>query len=200
MTGVLLLIGSYLLGSIPSGLWLVRTLRGVDVRDHGSRNIGVANVYRVAGPAVGALVLAADAWKGGLPVLIARWLFPDPGWAVLAGLVAIAGHNWSIFLGFRGGKGIATSFGVLLALSPLAALVAAAVWIVTVAATKYASLGSLLGLLSLPVTMAARGAPAEHFGFALIAIVFGFYQHRANILRLLSGTENRITDRPRSRA
>jgi glycerol-3-phosphate acyltransferase PlsY len=200
VTGLFVVVGAYVLGSVPWGLWLVRALRGVDVRQHGSGNIGVANVYRVAGPWVGALVLAADALKGAAPVIVAAWATGSAAWSVAAGITAIAGHNWSVFLGFRGGKGIATSFGVLLALSTTAALAAAAVWIVVVAATKYASLGSLLGLLSLPVTMSIVGAPAEHLGFALIAIVAGFYQHRANIHRLLSGTENRITDRPPPRA
>ena len=186
----------YLVGSLPTGLVVIRLLKGIDIRAHGSGNIGATNVFRVAGLPTAALVLLLDMAKGAVPVLLAEAWAPSPLVAVLAGLAAVAGHNWSLFLRFTGGKGIATSFGVLLALSPAAAAVAALVWVVVVAATRYASLGSLLGIAAVPAAMWRRGEPREHLGFAALALLFAVYKHRTNIGRLLAGTELRITDRP----
>jgi len=195
---VLLVLGAYVLGSVPTGLWLVRWVRGVDVREHGSGNIGTANVYRVAGPWLGSVVLVADVAKGAVPVLVCRGLDLAPGWAVAAGVASIAGHNWSVFLGFRGGKGIATSFGVLAALSPKAAAVAAALWVTAVAVTRYASVGSVLAMLSVPVSMLLWKEPAAHLAFGVAAAVLGLVRHRSNLRRLVEGTELRITDRPKA--
>ncbi len=191
------LAAAYLLGALPSGLVLVRMLAGVDIRAHGSGNIGAANVYRVAGPAVAVLVLAVDMLKGFIAVLLARTAGLDAGWVVGAGLLAIAGHNWSVFLRLRGGKGIATSFGALLAISPIAAAVAAGVWIVAVAVTQYASVGSLLGVASVPLVMWGRGEPPAHLLFGLAALLLALYRHQANIGRLLAGTEMRVFYRQR---
>lgn len=197
MSAWLVLLGAYLVGSVPTGLWLVRWRLGLDVRERGSGNIGTANVYRVAGPRLGAAVLVVDLAKGALPVWAARALELDPVWAVAAGVASIAGHNWSVFLGFRGGKGIATSFGVLLALSPRAAAVAAGVWGAAVAATRYASVGSVLAMLSVPVTMLLWREPTPHVVFGVAAAVMGLVRHRSNFQRLVEGKELRITDRPR---
>ncbi len=192
---LLLLAGSYLLGAIPFGLLVVRAATGRDIRKEGSGNIGASNVFRVAGPAVGGLVLALDALKGAGPVLIARRLELGPAIIVAAGLAAIIGHNWSVFLRGRGGKGIATSYGALLALSLTAGAIAAAVWIVVAVASRYASLASLLGVLSVPITMWVGREPIEHLGFGAIAVVLAFYRHRSNVGRLLRGDELRITGR-----
>jgi len=196
-TSVGLIALGYLIGSVPTGLMLVRWLAGTDIRDHGSGNMGTVNVLRVAGPAVAAIVLVADMLKGFVPV----WLAIDRGagsWIiVLCGLAAIAGHNWSVFLRFRGGRGIATSFGVLLGLSLKVALIAAAVWIIVVALTRYASLGSLLAVISVPVALWRTGAPDAYVVFGVIAAVFAVIRHRSNIERLMRGTERRITDRER---
>ena len=190
-----LIVLSYLIGALPTGLILVRVLRGEDIRQHGSGNIGTVNVLRVAGPTVAATVLLVDVLKGLAPVLLARGAGLAP-WAVVAcGLAAIGGHNWSVFLGFRGGKGIATSFGVLAGLSVPAALVAAVVWIVTVAITRFASLGSLLAVVSVPITLWRLHTPPEYVAFGVIASLLAIYRHRANIQRLVAGTELRITDR-----
>ncbi len=188
-------LGAYLLGAVPFGLLVVRAATGGDIRKEGSGNIGASNVYRVAGPAVGILVLALDLLKGLLPVIVSQRLGLDPATTIAAGLAAIAGHNWSVFLRGAGGKGIATSYGVLLALSPVAGLVAAAVWIAVILATRYASLASLLGVLSVPVAMRLRSEPAVHLAFGVAIVVFAFYRHRANIGRLLRGQELRITGR-----
>ncbi len=190
-------MAAYLLGSVPTGLWLVRWLRGLDLRERGSGNIGTTNVYRVAGPWLGAAVLLLDTSKGAVPVWACRALQLDAAWTVASGLASVVGHNWSVFLGFRGGKGIATTFGVLLALSPRAAFVAVAVWVLVAAATRYASVASLLSVLSVPVSMALWREPAPHVAFGLAAAALGVARHRANLRRLREGTELRITDRGR---
>ena len=186
---------AYFIGALPTGLILVRVLRGEDIRKYGSGNIGAANVLRVAGPAVAVAVLLVDVLKGLVPVLLALRAGLAP-WAVVAtGLAAIAGHNWSIFLGFRGGKGIATSAGVLAGLSVQAALVAAVVWIVVVAISRFSSLGSLVAAVSVPITLWRLRTPPEYVAFGLIAALLAIYRHRANIERLVAGTELRVTDR-----
>ncbi|HET9001979.1 MAG TPA: glycerol-3-phosphate 1-O-acyltransferase PlsY [bacterium] len=189
------IVVSYLIGAIPTGLIVVRLLTGEDIRRHGSGNIGTVNVLRVAGAGTAVVVLAVDILKGLVPVVLAERLGASAWTVVLAGLAAIAGHNWSIFLKFQGGKGVATSFGVLAALSWPAAAVAAAVWIVTVAVTRYSSLGSLLGVVSVPITMWRLNQPEEYVYFGVIAALFAIYRHRANIQRLVAGTELHITDR-----
>ncbi|HEY6865827.1 MAG TPA: glycerol-3-phosphate 1-O-acyltransferase PlsY [Candidatus Eisenbacteria bacterium] len=195
----------YLCGSLPWGLWLGRWLRGVDVRTLGSGNLGATNVYRSLGPAIGIATLGLDIAKGALPV----WLLPlsplgalVPGggeWCALAaGLAAIAGHMWTVFARFRGGKGVATTVGVLLALSPPAVGVFAAVFVVAVAATRYVSLGSILGAVGFAVTLAITGrgwrSPTALFG-ALVALLV-IVRHRDNIARLARGAEHRFSFRP----
>lgn len=188
-------IVSYFIGAVPTGLIVVRLLSGEDIRRHGSGNIGTVNVLRVAGPATAIVVLAVDIVKGLVPVLLAVRAQAPASVVVLGGLAAIAGHNWSVFLRFQGGKGIATSFGVLLGLSWAAAAVAAAVWIVTVATTRYASLGSMLAVVSVPITLWRLRQPEEYVSFGVIAALFAIYRHRANLQRLVAGTELHITDR-----
>lgn len=190
-----LIVLAYFIGALPTGLILVQVLRGIDIRKQGSGNIGAVNVLRVAGPGVAAAVLLIDVLKGLVPVLLALRAGLAPWAVVAAGLASITGHNWSVFLGFRGGKGIATSFGVLAGLSLPAALVAAAVWIVVVSITRFSSLGSLLAAVSVPIVLWRLRTPAEYAAFGIIASVFAIYRHRANIQRLVAGTELRITDR-----
>lgn len=195
MAPALIVLG-YFIGALPTGLILVRVLRGEDIRKYGSGNIGAANVLRVAGPAVAAAVLLVDVLKGLVPVLLALRAGVAPWAVVAAGLATIAGHNWSVFLSFQGGKGIATSFGVLAGLSLPAALVAAAVWIIVVAITRFSSLGSLLAVVSVPILLWRLRTPPEYVAFGIIASLLAIYRHRANIQRLVAGTELRITDRP----
>jgi len=186
----------YLIGSLPTGLIVIRLVKGLDIRSLGSGNIGATNVYRVAGLPTALLVLAVDMVKGALPVFLARtWGRPEAV-VVLAGVAAIAGHNWSVFLRFAGGKGIATSFGVLLQLSPTTAVVAASVWAVVAIITRYASLASLLAVATVPLVMWRRGEPVAHLSFGALTLVFAVYKHKANIARLLRGRELKITDRP----
>lgn len=186
----------YLIGSLPTGLIVIRLVKGLDIRSLGSGNIGATNVYRVAGLPTALLVLAVDMVKGALPVFLARtWGRPEAV-VVLAGVAAIAGHNWSVFLRFAGGKGIATSFGVLLQLSPTTAVVAASVWAVVAIITRYASLASLLAVATVPLVMWRRDEPVAHLSFGALTLVFAVYKHKANIARLLRGRELKITDRP----
>ncbi len=193
---VALAIG-YLLGSLPTGLVVVRALTGTDIRNAGSGNIGTVNVYRVTGLWASAVVLAVDMLKGAAAVVLARTWGLTASVQVAAGLAAIAGHNWSLFLRFRGGKGIATSFGVLLAISPIVGLVAAAVWGIVVGVTRYASLASLLAMVSVPVAMWWRREPTAYLVFGLVTLVLAVYRHRANLARLVARTELKITDKSR---
>ena len=189
------IILSYLVGAIPTGLVVVRVLAGEDIRRHGSGNIGTVNVFRVAGVATAVVVLVVDILKGIVPVLVALRMGFAPWTVVLCGLASIIGHNWSVFLGFQGGKGIATSFGVLLGLSWQAAAVAAAVWVIAVALTRYSSLGSLLAVVSVPITFWRLRQPEEYMSLGVIVMLLAIYRHRANIQRLVTGTELHITDR-----
>ncbi len=191
------LLGGYVLGSLPTGLIVVRLLAGTDIRKIGSGNIGTVNVYRVAGLGPSVLVLAVDVLKGAVPVLLARAWGHTEAVQVAAGLATIVGHNWSLFLRFGGGKGIATSFGALLAISPVVGIIATVVWGVVVGITRYASLGSLLAVATVPLAIGWRREPTPHLVFGLVTLIFAVYRHRANITRLFAGTELKITDRPR---
>jgi glycerol-3-phosphate acyltransferase PlsY len=192
LTIALIWLGSYLAGSIPAGIVFSRLFRGIDVRQSGSGNIGSANVFRVAGPLPGALTLLFDAAKGFVPVIIAQQ-FGLPLWAqLLSGGAAIIGHNWSIILRGRGGKGIATSLGVLLAFAPLVTLIAMAVWIVVIVASRYASLASLLMIASLPILLALCHNDSAYWIFGAGLVLLAIYRHRGNIERLLHGTELKI--------
>ena len=194
----------YLCGSLPWGLWLGRGLRGVDVRTMGSGNLGATNVYRSLGPGIGIATLALDMAKGALPV----WLVPGsalggqfpggPEWCrVTIGLAAIAGHMWTVFARFRGGKGVATTTGVLLALSPPAFGVFVAVFVAAVGLTRFISVGSMLGAIAFALTLGLQrgpASPAALFG-ALVAVLV-ILRHRENIGRLRRGEERRFILRP----
>ncbi|GAB6875651.1 glycerol-3-phosphate 1-O-acyltransferase PlsY [Thermaerobacter litoralis] len=191
LAGVVIL--GYLLGSLPFGLGLVKATRGVDIRRYGSGNIGTTNVLRVAGPRVAAAVLLADAAKGWLPVVVARAAGLGEPAAVLAGVAAMAGHSWSIWLRGKGGKGVATGLGVLLGLDARVALAAFAVWIGVVALSRYSSLGSMSAAVSVPLWMLLWHAPTAHLIFGGVAALVVLVRHRANIGRLLRGEELPIT-------
>jgi acyl phosphate:glycerol-3-phosphate acyltransferase len=198
-------LAGYLSGALPFGLWLGRTVRRVDVREHGSRNLGATNVYRVLGAPLGVATLALDVLKGALPT----WLLPTlpsfadfpggrEGCAVAVGLSAVAGHVWSCFAGFRGGKGVATTVGVLLAVAPIAFAVFVGVFFATLALTRYVSLGSVLGSIAFAVALflGAGGRldrPAPWMGAALALLVI--LRHKENLKRLARGEERRFVFR-----
>lgn len=195
MLSALVVLAAYLLGSVPVGVLVSRRLGGVDIRSQGSGNIGTANVMRVSGWRAGVIVMILDILKGVLPVAAAGRLGLPGAAAAAAGLAAVAGHNWSPFLGFRGGKGVATSLGVVIAFSPVAALVLFVIWVAIVAATRYSSLGSITALLLCAPVMSWAGGPPEGVAFALAATLIGLWRHRQNVVRLLQGREHKITQR-----
>jgi len=185
---------SYLAGSIPAA-YIAGRARGVDLRQHGSGNLGATNVIRVLGPKIGLLVLAFDAAKGAVPVaLLPRWTAAAylESWAIVYGVAAIIGHVRPIFLlGRGGGKGVATAAGVFLALAPVAMLATLAVFGTIVYATGYVSLGSLVSAVVLPVLLAAtRGVSSPVFVVSAMVAAFVFWTHRANIGRLRRGEEH----------
>lgn len=195
-TMLAVILASYVVGAIPFGFAVGKYWCRVDIRTLGSGNIGAANAFRVLGPVPGTVVLLLDAAKGAIPLLLVglRW-HGEPWGEILqvgAGLAAILGHNYSCFLGWKGGKGIATSAGVFLVLSWKALLVALAVWVIAVALTRYSSVGSILAAVVLPLALWRSGAPLPHLLFALLAALFAVYKHRENIRRLLRRQENRL--------
>ncbi|MFZ5686743.1 MAG: glycerol-3-phosphate 1-O-acyltransferase PlsY [Bacillota bacterium] len=195
MKFLLILVFSYLLGSIPIGL-LVAKLRGIDIRRHGSGNIGATNVFRILGTGPGFIVLVGDMLKG----IIAVWvggLTDGPNLALIAGLTAIAGHSWSIFLKFSGGKGVATAGGVLLALAPGVVAAALTVWLTIVLLFRYVSLASIIAAVTVPFFMVLFGKPWSLFAFGVAAAVLIIYRHKPNIKRLLTGKELKIGDNTR---
>jgi acyl phosphate:glycerol-3-phosphate acyltransferase len=192
MRDVLLILGGYLLGSMPWGYWLPRILTGVNIRKIGSGNTGAANVWRTQGFKLGLSVALLDVAKGSAAALLGVWLGSERI-GLLAGIAALIGHWRPVFIGFgRGGKIVATTGGVALALAPLATLAAAAVWIVSFLVTRYTSVASLLSAATLPLFAILFGASWLVVGFAAGAAVAIFALHRANIGRLLNRTENRF--------
>ena len=189
-------IMAYLAGSLPIGLYVGKLARGIDIREFGSGNIGASNVWRTLGPTWGLLVFILDVGKGLIPVCCANAAPPQDGWTpVLAGTLAILGHNASPFLRFKGGKGVATSLGVAFGLSPLAGAIAFVSWVVTLVATRYISVASMVGV---PVGSFLiwwfRGQHLPFLLFGIMATVFVFVKHKANIGRLKAGTEPKVEE------
>ncbi|MGM0499157.1 MAG: glycerol-3-phosphate 1-O-acyltransferase PlsY [Bacillota bacterium] len=191
---IIAILISYLIGSIPSGFLLTKYVMKKDVRQYGSGNIGATNVARVMGLKAGILVAVFDILKGYLGVMVGQTILGgNLSTAILfVAIAAIAGHDWSIFLGFSGGKGVATTFGVILRLYPLAFLIYAVIWLALVLKTRYVSLGSIIGSMSLPLTLYFTAYDSKHVIFAVLLSLFVMYTHRANIKRLLNGEENRM--------
>lgn len=191
-----LLVLSYLLGATPTSYWVGRASRGLDLREHGSGNLGATNAFRVLGWRWALPVVLVDIGKGFVPV----WLFPGLAgvgleWTLAFGAAAILGHMFSFWVAFRGGKGVATSAGVFLALTPLAVLGALVVWMAVTFTTRYVSLGSICAALALPVLVLATGAAEEGpslLAFAVALSAFVIWKHRSNVRRLLAGEENRF--------
>ena len=201
MTNILWLLGGYLMGSIPTSYLAARFGAGIDLREHGSRNLGATNVYRVLGWKYAVPVGLFDVAKGSVPVLLAsRW--SDEPWLPLAvGVAAVLGHVFTVFMRFKGGKGVATAAGVVLALAPTALGVSALVWLAVLTATGYMSVASMLGAITFPVAVRVL-EPGDNYALVIgIALaVFIIYTHRSNIRRLLNGTENRFGKRRRAAA
>ena len=192
ISALVLLVLGYLIGSIPVGYVVGRYIFKKDLFSHGSRSMGTTNAIRVLGPRAGFAVFAADLLKGAIPALTAGLVMPDhPEIQALVGLAAVVGHSWSLWVGLKGGKGVATSGGVFLAVAPLAVLGCSVVWLVVFLITRTSSLGSLsavLAALPLLYVLPHREGPAV-FWFTIVLITFIFWAHRSNIRRLLRGEE-----------
>lgn len=182
---------AYLIGGVPFGLLVCRWWSGYDPREYGSGNIGATNVYRLLGPKGFAVVLMLDAGKGYAAVRLGHALSrSDSLWVVvLCGVCAILGANWSVYLGFKGGKGVGVSLGVGMAVMWKVTLLALAVWVVVVAASRYVSLSSMAAGVSVPVLAVLLGEPMPVRTFGAVLAVFILVRHRSNIRRLLTGAE-----------
>ena len=190
--GVLGIILGVFCGSIPSGLWIVKSLHGIDIRNYGSKNIGATNVFRTVGIRTAIFVLIADALKGIIAVSITNYFFQNAVFDVLTALGALLGHNYSIFLKFKGGKGVATGLGLLIFLMPMVGLFDFIVWLILVLLTRYVSLGSVIAALCTPIFAYYFAYPVPYIIFGAIAGFFVIVRHKENIKRLLNGTESKI--------
>jgi glycerol-3-phosphate acyltransferase PlsY len=196
MISIVVIIASYLLGSLMFSIIMGKLVAGIDIRNHGSGNAGATNTLRIMGKGPAALVFLLDVGKGVLAVWLAKWIVPDHyGVAVVCGIAVILGHNWPIWFNFRGGKGIATTIGMLLTLAFLPTLFAGIIAIITIVITRYVSLGSLLLTACLPVFIYGMDYPKELLWGSLAILIFAWVKHRKNIVKLVKGTENRIGSR-----
>lgn len=184
---------SYLLGSISFSLIIGKLVKGIDIRQHGSGNAGATNTLRVLGKGPAALVLLLDVCKGIGAVWIGKWLGDGEIWTeVLCGLAVIIGHNWPVFFGFKGGKGIATTIGVLVSLAFWPALFAGIFAILAIAISRYVSIGSLLFTALMPVFLLLTRTEMELFWASLLIAAFAFIRHRSNIVKLVQKRENKL--------
>lgn len=198
----------YFLGSIPSGFLMAKS-RGIDIRTFGSGNIGATNVFRALGTPAGVVVLLTDALKGWVGVavvanLVCNWTYPEASpqarewFRIVSGLAAVLGHNYTCWLYFKGGKGIATSAGVLAALVPWALLIILAIWILVFTVSRYVSLASIAASAALPFAAWLTGSSSTLVIITGAMTVLAIYKHKSNIRRLLQGTENRIGARAKT--
>ncbi len=202
MSAFLFILFSYILGSLPFGLLVTRLTKDIDIREHGSGNTGMTNVLRSAGIWPALVVLILDVGKGFLAVFLAINVYSSPSIEVLSGLAVLAGHNWSIFMKFQGGKGTATGFGVLFGLSPLTSIGVLVICIPILVVFRYVSLGSIIGAISsfcIMLILALFGTTPQLSVPSLIYLLypcFGaqmiLFKHRGNISRLLNGTEPKL--------
>jgi len=186
------LLGAYLIGSIPFALILARRWGTVDLRRIGSGNLGAANVMRASGVTAGVLVAILDITKGACSVMLAARMSQNPAAPAAAGVAAIVGHIYPVWMRFRGGKGVATACGAFSVLTPLAIPPALAIFLITVTLTKYISLGSMLATIALPPLAYAMGSPAPAVLAASVAAGMIIFRHRSNLARLRTGTERRL--------
>jgi len=187
----IVVVVAYLLGSIPFAYLAGRT-RGVDIRTVGSKNVGATNVFRELGKGIGITVMALDIAKGLVAVIIAESLTSSP-WPLVAAAAAILGHVYPVWLGFKGGKGVAVAGGAIVGLAPIPALIIIVIWLVVVGISRYVSLGSIVAAAAFPFLVIAFGAPWPTIVFAFLAAIMVIARHRSNIERLRHGTERRLT-------
>jgi len=197
--GIFIGLFGYLLGSIPTGLLLARLFSKVDPRKKGSKNIGATNIFRTAGKTLGILTLIGDMLKGMIPIVIAmkwgvtdQWGFSSHAWIAIVGMSPILGHVFPIFLGFKGGKGVATALGVYLPISFTSVLIECFIFMGIVWKWRYISLGSISCATTIPILIAYfRSDSQAYFVLSVIIAALILYRHQSNIVRLLQGTENK---------
>ena len=199
MTAVLAVLAGYLLGSIPTAVWVGKSFFNIDIREHGSKNAGATNTFRVLGKPAGSFVFAVDVIKGVLPVMLV-YFFADSSevepfalYKILAGVAAVVGHVLPLYAGFKGGKGVATSFGVLLAIAPLSATICLFIFLLVWFAFNYVSLGSITAAFFFPLIQyfLYPNQPISIFIFALAMSVLVIFAHKKNIARLRQGIETK---------
>jgi len=192
----LIILGCYLLGSIPFGYIAGKLFKKIDIRELGSGNIGATNVFRILGPSLASLVLIGDISKGIFSIYLVQYFNIDNLLILtIAGLAVICGHDWSLFLGFKGGKGIATTFGVIFALNPIISILAIVVWVVVMIITRYASLSSILAVISIMIFTILFKQPYEYIIFSAIILILGIFKHKENIGRLKSKKERKFGEK-----
>jgi|TARA_B100000315_G_scaffold43532_1_gene38472 glycerol-3-phosphate acyltransferase PlsY len=188
---ILILTLAYLLGSIPFSLIIARLLKGIDIRNHGSGNIGATNVLRTVGKREAAFALIADILKGVMPVLLAVFVL-EGVWIAATAVLVVLGHIFPIFAGFKGGKGVATSLGALIVIIPAGVIISLVLWLLVLAVFRYASLASILAAIALPVICWGLTTPLAYTAAASINAVIIILKHTGNIKRLISGTESKV--------
>ncbi len=195
MINVLMVIAAYLLGAIPFG-FLIGKAKGIDVRKYGSGSIGTSNVARTLGKKAAILTLLGDGVKGLIPVLLARFFFESNVWVVVAvGIAAIVGHNWPVYLKFKGGKGVTTTYAAFLGIAWLPALLTILTWVVVSLLMKTSSFAALISCLVAPLFAYFLKAPLPVIVYTVVGLVMIYIRHTANIKRILAGTENRLDDK-----
>jgi len=192
----LIIIICYLLGSIPFGYIVGKLFKKIDIREFGSGNIGAANAFRILGPPLASFVVIGDIGKGILSIYLVRFLNIDNLLiSTIAGLAVICGHDWSLFLGFKGGKGIATTFGVVFSLNPTISILALIIWAVIVITTRYVSLSSIFAVISIFIFSILFKQPYEYIIFSAIIMILGIFKHKENIKRLKLKKERKIGEK-----
>lgn len=189
---IVFIIAAYLIGSIPTGIVISKLMGKGDPRKAGSGNIGATNVGRTSGKLAGILTLLGDVLKGGVPVFLAFQFYPESLFISLVGLAAFLGHLFPVYLGFKGGKGVATGLGVMVVICPVATLLSAVVFAIVAYLKRYVSLASMIAAAMLPVFMSFFPRGRNYVGMGVVVAVLIIWKHKDNIKRLVAGTENRI--------
>ena len=193
---ILIITICYLLGSIPFGYIMGKLFKKVDIREFGSGNIGASNALRILGPSLASLVVIGDVGKGILSIYLVKYFNIDSSLILaIAGLAVICGHDWSLFLGLKGGKGIATTFGVVFALNPTISILALIIGGVVVITTRYVSLASIFSVISIFIFTILLKQPYEYIIFSAIILILGIFKHKENIKRLKSKKERKIGEK-----
>ncbi len=193
---ILVIIICYLLGSVPFGYIVGKLFKKIDIREYGSGNIGATNAFRILGPVLASLVLIGDIGKGVFSIYLVRFLNIDSLFIlIIAGLAVICGHDWSLFLRFKGGKGVATTFGVIFSFNLVISILAVIVWVIIIIFTKYASLASISSLTAVVIFMILLKQPYEYVIFSIIILILTVFKHKENIKRLRLGKEKKFGEK-----